>query len=370
MRTAVVMVVVLGAVAGFAATPMQPRGERKVPDEQEEKLRAAVALRFPALGAGVIPAGCFHAPKFTTPMVVAPAGHAAFVGVVWPKAHACSSPANVLNTAGGTASPHLRCVEQINKEFPHYLATYRAMEENMLSSTTADLREPRARTVIDLALAATVDKLRDLGHDGLVIEAEYHLGTNPGTHLPIPGPGAGVAATENWVQNFPPGCDAQITPLWGSPDYIVRDTNHGNRIVMVVEAKRFTGLNVEAEDQLIREMLAAAAANYWGQRALQNVPGLPPQQNAYRRGMAARYLNGVSEPRPGATGGTSHVAGVLSNGDQCHTIMLCGNFLMGRAPRIPVAEIANHNGGPHRFVMLQSCMLSGLLYALHGSPCT
>lgn len=375
MRVAATVLAILGVVAGAVAVPAHSGRERALqsaPYTREEKLHGVEALRFPALGSDAITASCFYNyPRKLTECVPEPPASSATGGPVWPSAPGgvappCPDPEATIDTTVpglGGLSPHMACLNQINADFPYYLATYNAMETTMESAATVDARETRARSVIDLALSATVDKLRRLGHDGLIIDTEYSLGTSTGSHgttLPIP---TGDGGTENWPRGYPAGCAADISPLWGSADYIVRDTRQNNRIIMVVEAKRYKGIANPEEDQLIRGMLGAAAANYWGQRAA---------GGGAAAGDATAKLTSVSKPRPGATGGTSTVAGVLSDGNECHTIMLCGNHLNNDGiHRIPVASPAHFNyaGGADRFHGHESCFLLGLTSVLHGGGC-
>lgn len=229
------------------------------------------------------------------------------------------------------------------------------------------LREPRARSTVDLALSCAVEALNDAGHH-LVIDAEFSLGSSRGVVLPLP-TGQPAAAADNWLHGVPGACGPSIDPLWGAPDYIVRDAGDGNRIVMVVEAKRFGLMNLNAEAQLDKEMLGGAAANYWGTPA-----ALPAAAAAVR----LAFLRSVSDPLPTA-GADQHVAGLLSDGYRCRSVLLCGDKLNDPGvQRLPFANLVRK--APQRvvprppnravvFPALVSCAIHGLVRALYGNPC-
>lgn len=348
-----VLCVLLSLSATWAAYGAPTLGSGKRHLDREDKLHDLQALRFPTLDAGKIHANCFYANRWGHFAIGAP-------GVAWPQPPAgpCATPAQAVDNQaalGGGRSPHRQCVNHVIAQWGVFRGAAVMMEHSMKRVTTEKLRETRPRTLIDLALANAVQALNAWGHH-LVIETEYSLGYHSryvANELHVP---TGAGGEPNWAHGYPLECGnvkTGIHPLWGSADYIVHDERNQDRIVMVVEAKRFEANirdNSKAESQLVRGMFAAATANYRGQTNVGN-------------------MQGVADPRPRAGNGR-HVAGVLSDGARCRTGFLCGNKLNDNGVRrIPLASGIQHVRTDEPFDQNLSCFLNGLVYALHGGDC-
>lgn len=312
-------------------------------------------FRFPAYSTGGPDASCFFADKFTHEAIDVP------VAAAWPGPGAlagCPTPADAVNLAAPpppalVPAPHMQCLVAIVGAAENLVRTYDVYDQ-VMRPVTDPLREARARSSIDIALAIAVHTLNGLGHN-LVIETEFALGTAP-NHLTVPNHAG--HHQENWMDGYDVGnCKPDLRELWGSPDYSVHDVATG-RIVMVVEAKQHGAVNAAAQEQMATETLGAAAANYWGTR---NDAGWAP---------AADYLPGIQDPVPTA-GAREHVAGVVTDGDRCFSAILCGNRLDDNTVHaLPFGGGRNlPAGGANHLEDVTSCAFYALVQALHASPC-